>query len=433
MSLTNDLEHQLQPIASLLIQAGADLTLCDSNGYSACSLIFQSQKGLVFLSNFVLSYVDIFTLQHMEGVDLWVLAALARASPSFQQCLQAQLSEFRTPAELSTSRLRAVPPAIGLDVPSQVAEVKNAKSEVRQSFLRLLCAKGTLAMIKPFLDCGLNLDECGPSGDRTYIRVAAKSGSVDVVAALAEAGASLDTYSPWMSESETIPASSAVDDLIERWYSIRLGRPEYTGNPEAECWILKDLLRNPTFNASDSIFFALGRDEDPFTYRCLLEAECGRRDGMPPSTRARKALGSEVIWAIRLNSPIAALLVEHGLGVECEDRLGFSALLHALDRGKGRIDFTEMLIRAGADLMKRTASGFTPLEFAKKNLNAQHPRYPRRDGIIGDRELRAVSLQEDREAYDRLKKAIRERHPSTQSEWSNGKITPAIHILDVQD
>ncbi len=372
-------------------------------------------------------------LQEMEGVDLWVLAALARAFPSFQQCLHAQLSEFRTPVELLASQIRAVAPAIELDIPSQVAEVKNAESKIRHSFLRLLCAKGTLEMIKPFLDCGFNLDEGGHFDDQTYIRVAAKSGSVDIVAALAEAGASLDTYSPWMSASDTLPASSAVDDLLEKWHSIRFGRPEYTGDPEAEYWILKDLLRNPTFNASDSIFFATSRHEDPFIYRCLLEAGCGRRDGMPSDTRARKVFGSEVIWAIKLNSPIAALLVENGLGVECEDRLGFSALLHALDRGKGRIDFTGMLIRAGADLTRRTASGFTPLELAKQNLNAQHPRYPRRDGITKDWELRGVTLQEDREAYDRLNEAIRERHPSTQAGWFNGKVTPAVHVIDIQD
>ena len=123
MSLTSGLEHKLQPIASLLIRAGSDLTLCDSNGYSACSLIFQSQNGLSFLKDFVLSYVDIFTLQEMEGVDLWVLAALARAFPSFQQCLHAQLSEFHTPAELSAPQARAVAPAIELDIPLQVAEV----------------------------------------------------------------------------------------------------------------------------------------------------------------------------------------------------------------------------------------------------------------------------------------------------------------------
>ena len=368
----------------------------------------------------------------MEGVDLWVLAALARAFPSFQRCLQAQLSEFHTPTELSASQVRVVAPAIGLDIPSQVAEVRNAKSEVRQSFLRLLCAKGTLTMIKPFLDCGFNLDECGPSGHITYIRAAAKSGSVDIVAALAEAGASLHSNSSWETEGEMLPASSAVEDLLERWHSIGCGRPEYTGDPGAERWILRDLLRNPTFNASDSIFFALGRGEDPFIYRCLLEAGCGRRDGMPPNTRARKALGSEVIWAVRINSPIAALLVEYGLGLECEDRLGFSALLHALDRGRGRIDFTKMLIRAGADLTRRTTSGFTPLEFAKKNLNTQHPRYPVRDGVIKHWELGAVTLEEDREAYNCLKEAIRERHPSTQAGWSNGKVPPVIHVFSVR-
>ena len=430
MSSTSNLEHQLQPIASLLISAGSDLTLCDSNCYSACSLIFQSQSGLPFLSEFVLLYVDIFTLQHMEGVDLWVLAALARAFPSFQRCLQTQLSEFRTPADLSASPAKAVAPALGLDIPSQVAEVKKATSKVRQSFLRLLCAKGTLAMIKPFLDCGFNLDECSPSSDSTYIRAAAKSGNVDIVAALAEAGASLDTYPTWMNRSETITATCAVDDLLERWYSIEIGRPEYTGDPEAERWILKDLLRNPTLNASDSIFFAIGRHEDPLIYQYLLDAGIGRRDGMPSDTRARKALGSEMILAIRMNSPVAALLVEYGLGVECEDRFGYSALLYSLDRGKGRIDFMETLIRAGADLTRRTGSGFTPLEFAKKNLNAQHPRCPRRDGLIKDQELRTVTLQEDREAYDRLKEAIRKRYPSIQAGWSNCKVDPTIYVLN---
>ena len=429
MSSTSNLEYQLQPMASLLISAGSDLTLCDSNCYSACSLIFQSKNGLPFLSEFVLSYVDIFTLQHMEGVDLWVLAALARAFPSFQRCLQNQLSEFHTPAELSASPAKAVAPAIGLDIPSQVAEVKNATSKVRQSFLRLLCAKGTLAMIKPFLDCGFDLDECSPSSDKTYIRAAARSGNVDIVAALVDAGASLHTYPPWMGESETITATNAIDDLLERWYSIEMGRPEYIGDPETERWILKDLLRTPMLNASDSIFFALGRHENPCIYRDLLDAGIGRRDGMPSDTRARKALGSEMIWAIRMNNPVATLLIEYGLGVECEDRLGFSALLYTLDRGKGRIDFMEMLIRAGADLTRRTGSGFTPLEFAKKNLNAQHPRCPRRDGLIKEQELRTVTLQEDREAYDRLKEAIRERYPSTQAGWSNCKADPTVYVV----
>ena len=137
-----------------------------------------------------------------------------------------------------------------------------------------------------------------------------------------------------------------------------------------------------------------------------------------------------MIWATESSSSIAALLVEHELGVKCEDRLAFSALLHALGKGKGRIDFMEVLIRAGADLTKRTASGFAPLEFAKKTLDAQILQYPRRDGIIKDWELRAVIMQEDHEAYDRLKEAIREKHPKIQAEWSNGKVLSAIHFFN---
>jgi hypothetical protein len=46
-----------------------------------------------------------------------------------------------------------------------------------------------------------------------------------------------------------------------------------------------------------------------------------------------------VIEAVKLDSPFVSLLLEYGLGLECEDRIGFTALLHALDRGKGAIDF----------------------------------------------------------------------------------------------
>ena len=377
----------------------------------------------------MLLHIDACTLQEIEGVDLWVLAALARAFPSFHQCLQAQYAEFRTATEFSTTPFKEFSKAIELDIALQVAEVKNAKSEVRQSFLRLLCAKGTLEMVNPFLDCGINLDECSLSDNNTYIRVAARNGRIDIVAALAEAGASLDTHRPWISPSEILPPSNAVDDLLERWNSIRLGRPEYIGDPNAEYWILRDLLKNPTLNASDSIFFAIGREENPLTYQCLLEAGYGRRDGTPSDTRAQKALGSEVIWAIKSNNRVTTLLVEHGLGIECEDRFGYSALLHALNRGKGCIDFAGMLIEAGADLTRRTASGFTPLEFARKNLNAQHPRQPRRDGTKPDLGLQTVTLEEDREAYDRLEKSIRERQPSTLARWCRGDLPSAIHVL----
>ena len=426
MSMTESLEDQLQSIACVLIQTGSDLTLSDSSGYSACSLIFQSSKGLSFLEKFVSSYVDVFMLQEMEGIDLWVLAALGRAFPHFLTCLQAQLSECRTPEEISLSHTKRIEPLIGLDVSAQVEEVKRAEPEVRQNFLKLVCAKGTLEMIQPFLDSGIDLDECGPFNDRTYIRAAARSGSVEIVTALAEAGASLDTHRDWMSDSEILPASSAVDDLLERWHSIDYGRPEYTGDPESEYCLLKGLLENPTFIARDSIFFAIGRHEAPFIYECLIEAGCGRRDGMPSDTRARKALGSEVIWAIKMNSPIADLLVQHGLSLECEDRFGFSALLHALDRGEGCIDFTGMLIKAGADLTRKTSSGFTPLSFAKHNLDAQHPRLPTRDGFTKDWESRAVTLEEDVKTYHRLRAEIRTRQPSTKAGWANGKISLCI-------
>ena len=97
----------------------------------------------------------------------------------------------------------------------------------------------------------------------------------------------------------------------------------------------------------------------------------------------------------------------------------------------GLVELSKIICRS-SHTEQRVA--YTPLEFVKKTLNAQLPRYPRRDGLIRECcELRVVTLQEDREAYDRLKEAIRETSPSTQAGWSIGKVSPAIHVFNVQD
>lgn len=426
MAETPELVYRLQAIASLLIHAGSDLAICDPAGNSACSLIFRSRHGLAYLESFVYRYIDPLALQEMASANAWVLAALARSFPTFQKCLENQLAEYRTPMTLSSCRRPIDRTVTQFNFENQITGVKQASVAVRTNFLGALCTGGTLPMIAPFLSCGIDLDELEPQSFSTYIRTAARHGQLETILALMEAGASVDVQpsDPQAKLREWDPIIrdlGPVEDLLERWFSLREGRPTYTGKPENEYWILTKLLQSPTFNASNVLFKAISTHQPPAIFKCFLDAGCGRRDNTAAESWCQKVKGSEIIEAVKSNNPNINLLLSYGLGMECEDCMKFTALLHALDRGKGCVDFTKTLIDAGADLVRRTGSGFTPLEFAAKNLKAKHPRLPIHAWTLRAWELRPVSLGEDQRTYKLLKTAIREKNIPSEKGFFAGK------------
>lgn len=426
MAETPELVHKLQAIASLLIHAGADLAVCDPAGSSACSLIFRSRHGLAYLESFVYKYIDPLALQEMASANAWVLAALARSFPTFERCLEIQLAEYRTPMTLSSCRRPIDRTITQFNFENQITEVKVASVAVRTNFLGALCTGGTRSMIAPFLNCGIDLDELEPQSFSTYMRTAARHGQLETILALMEAGASVDVQpsDPQAKLREwdlNIRDLGPVEDLLERWFSLREGRPTYTGEPENEYWILTKLLQSPTFNGSNVVFKAIWTRQPPGILKCLLDAGCGRRDNTAPQSWCQKVRGSEIIEAVKSNNPSINLLLSYGLGMECEDCMKFTALLHALDRGEGCVNFTKMLIDAGADLMRRTGSGFTPLEFAEKNMKAKHPRLPNPAWTRKAWELRPVTLEEDQRAYKLLKMAVGEKNIPREKVFFGGK------------
>ena len=69
MSDSRDLEMRSQSIATLLVRAGTDLTLCNKEGSSACTLIVQARGGRQYLQDLACQHIDFFMLQEMACVD----------------------------------------------------------------------------------------------------------------------------------------------------------------------------------------------------------------------------------------------------------------------------------------------------------------------------------------------------------------------------
>lgn len=428
---TSNLEEGLQSIASLLIRAQADLTLCNSEGFAPCSLVFNSHHGLSYLKSFVYQHIDLYTLQEMASVDAWILAALARSFPTFQRCMESHIASYRTHQSLSSSYTEINIPQF--DTGHQIAAVRQASGKVRTAFLRSLCSKGTVAMIEPFLNGDIDLDEHEGLFPSTYIRAAASQGNTDVVLALMKAGASINLQGSYPEYGEWDPpeyrALSPVDDFFERWRSLREQRTQFTGNPSHEYWILRKLLQSPTFREPNVLFWALWTSSPRNIIKDLLDAGCGRRDNMPSLSWCQKVNGSEVIEAVKFQNQAVSLLLEYGLGKECEDCFGFTALLHALDGGQRSLENARTLIDAGADLFRRTGSGLTPLTLVKKNVDAVHPRRPIASRTPGTRaskreldqiQFKSITLGEDLQAYDLVLEAIRGRNMLPTLTWSQG-------------
>ncbi|KAK3068505.1 hypothetical protein LTR53_013876 [Teratosphaeriaceae sp. CCFEE 6253] len=277
-----------------------------------------------------------------------------------------------------------------IDVEHQIAEVRQGSPAARTAFLGALCT-----------NAGIDLNERSSKHTTTYIRSAAKHGNLEVVAALADSGASQYVHTNTYLQEKFGP----VDELLERWYALRQGIPEYVGKPDDEIWVLPHLLLNASFDGADVLFKAIETLQPTEIFRFLLDAGCGVRDGAAPVTWKQKTYGSEVIEAVKCNISVLELMMHYGLALEREDRMGYTALLHALDRGM--IDSIQVLIEAEVNLTRRTASGHTPLEFARRNLTRRHPRAPRQSWTVGKGHpsLNPVSIATDQAAYDKLLRA----------------------------
>ena len=187
----------------------------------------------------------------------------------------------------------------------------------------MLCSRGTISIVRPFLDCGINLNELESPIPNTCIRAVASQGNLDIVVALMEAGALVNAKSSYPEYGDWHPlayrASSPVDDLLETWHSLRDQRLEYSGNPEREHWVLKKLLQNPTFNEPNVLFRAFMTVSPPAIIKDFLDAGCGRRDNTAPASWCQKVNSSEVIEAVKSQNQVIPLLLVYGLAKECED------------------------------------------------------------------------------------------------------------------
>lgn len=143
-----------------------------------------TEKGLEFFKKHVCQYMDP-ALKGLRDADRWWLSALNHSNPGFGKALEAFFRSFR---QNSRSMLELYRRKVCPDYVDTVQQVRKAPEHSKQNFLVWLCAIGTEATIKPFLDDEFDFNII-PCLGRSYISLAATFRNVEVFHALIACGA----------------------------------------------------------------------------------------------------------------------------------------------------------------------------------------------------------------------------------------------------
>ena len=228
-------------------------------------------------------------------------------------------------------------------------------------------------MVEPLINHGTDINEYGDN-EVSYLEEAARAGNQETLSILLTAGADINGGSRY----------SPLDALLERWKKI----DESTATS-----IFEHLVNTPGIQSPNALTRTevLGND---YLMTRLLNSGFGRIKGQV-AQGLHITSGCEAVETIKhKNLRALRVLVDHGVELDSEDRGGYTALLHALD--KGYTPFIRVLIVGGASIAQRTTSGLSPLDVAKQNGAALHPRKPIFVGAFAHtRGMKEVSYEED--------------------------------------
>jgi hypothetical protein len=383
----------MQSLVSLLLEAGADPTTYDSEGRSAISMIFDTDEGLLYLQSFFYRYIDLIKFQQLGLLENWIVASLARSLSEFQCRLTAELEQFHTPASISSHRPRHSHTLVELDVGYQVSEMWHADAVFRTNFLRVLCRRGTAPMLEPLLKQGIDVNEVGNT-ELSYLGEAATTGNSSTLSVLLKYGAQVNDGTSY----------SALDSLLERWIQKRETNKSKMINEELP--MFEQLLETPHISSQGALIRAIVLRDDHCISR-LLASGFGRKEDDVPKYLYRLS-GCEAVEAVKhKNGRALELLVEYDAGLEYEDRGGYTALIHALD--KGYVDFVKILVNGGAKLLQQTSTRLTAWDVARRNVSLTHPRKPSLVGTFAHTEnIRAVTYEDDIRAFALLHEKLKE-------------------------
>ena len=141
------------------------------------------------LSDYLFNRSESWTIDDLTPIDFWIIGILAYSDQRFRARLEAYLQCFQSPSAPRTGPSGEQLVRIGFDINLIVAQVMSASTPLRVHFLSMICTSGTLRMLKPFLDAGIDINEA--EAYSSYLGKAAGGTNREIFQILLDSGAAV--------------------------------------------------------------------------------------------------------------------------------------------------------------------------------------------------------------------------------------------------
>ena len=306
-------------------------------------------------------------VDEMSSFQICCIGTLARSDTVFCDRLKKELASYYSPASLlRTCSVDHLFETI-FGPASMESHFRALDSDETYEFLSLLCRTGSVAMIKFFIDFGVDVNGVELYGSN-MLGDAAAAGNVDVVKMLLEVGAN---------------GSLAIAMFVDEYSS--LSDPLFRSLLE----LLVEGARPAPFNYYDDPLFAVIRSSRalrsyPMAAEILFNRNICTKECFGESASGIYVFYSYMFQAISGGHPsVVDLLLRNGACGDARISASFRCIGQWLETCTwltfavmcGKASCADVLIQHGADVTALDGAGKSAIQLAKQNLIASHPRH----------------------------------------------------------
>ena len=394
-------EDLLQQCVHKYLQHGGKILEAESSIFNF--IFMDTGVGHIdWIPGFLFKSSEPWLVDELSSLQMCFIGTLARVDAVFCDRLKRELGSYHSSTSLRRTHSADHLFEAFFGPASIVSHFRTLNSYRMYAFLAYLCRKGTVAMIKPFIDLGVDVNEFFFTSK--LLRSATNVGNMDVVDMLLEAGAN-GSLAIWgfLDESKDLP-----DALFRSFLEL-----------------LVETARPASFESYNDPLLAVINSSRalrsfPMAPKILLDRNVFTNEGFGELALKPQYHASYMYPAISKGHPsVVDLLLRNGVCADARISRSFDCKGQSFESCTwltfavmcGEASCTDVLIQHGADVTALDGAGKSAIELAEQNAVASHPRSIR----ISYNRDKSVKPEEDAETLVVVERAFNLKFQGTMS------------------
>ena len=376
---------------------GGKIMTAESSAFNQLFVIY-NLGDIDWIPDLLFNAPEMWLVDELSSLQICLIGILAREDAVFSHRLKKEMASYRSPA--SSYRIPSADYLFETTFSTNCIESRFRTLQPREMYylLSLLCKKGSISMVKSFIDLGVDVNGGGVSGN--LLANAAAAGNMDIVYMLLEGGAN---------------STLAIKNFL--LYSVHLSNTHFRR-------LLELLLENATpapYHPREDPLLAVIKSSRaicscPKALKILLDRKCYSKEDFGEGVNKTGWWNSYMYQAIDTrNASAVDLLLRNGAradvlisqSFDCFGSwfISYTWLTFAVIRGDAAC--ADALIRHGADVTAFDGAGRSAMQLARNHALGLNPRAYDRPG--------SITVEEDAKILAVVERAFHLKFQGTKS------------------